>query len=719
MNFPGSLKTLCYLLLFTLTACGGGGGGSSAGTGGGGGTPLQTLTMQESQRYFPLNDGNLWVSQEQDTFNGAVTASFTRVSQRAGSKLVGGVVSSVISVTELPFGTVYENYLIKDTSGITANGSNAVSNPSPAAIGSYRLVSFPIQIGAAFRQIDKKGIDYGWDLDGDGINEKLDITADVVVRGIEAVTTAAGSFPSCLRLETTVTETMTYSGNGARITATGVETTWYAQDIGPVKMVTSISGNGQSSQTTEDLTGYLVDGHSSRLSLQVTPATATINAGATTQFSATLLDATNNALITIPATWASSDTSVATVDATGLATGVKAGTATITPWVGGVAGPSATLAVQFVAFKAGAGYPGPASIPSFACGNSALGDLNGDGRNDVVVMESNGGSRILVYYQNSAGTLDAPQVITTTLSLRGIAIRDVNNDGLADLVVSGNSTTASSGWLGRVVVYRQNPTTHTFDSPQEYTLSTNTAGALAIADLNSDGLPDIVVSSAGSSGNGLISFLFQGTGGSLGTEYVYTAVPIVAGGEIHVADMNSDGRNDIVVQSGYKQLAVIKQLSPGIFSTTPDFYTVTTSYWPYFSSFALGDLNGDGRVDIAVADPGNSGNVNMFLQNSTGTLSGPSLLQFSFNVQDEVKIADMDGDGLNDIIILSYGNVVQILLQPSTHIFKNVQTFSLPTLSEGGTVVHQAMSIGDVTGDGLPDVVASWSNEGVFVLPRR
>lgn len=700
------LKCICLVVVFALTGCGGGGGG---------GTTTQTLTLQESQRYFPFNDGNLWVSQEVDTFNGAIMVSFTRVSQRAGTKLVGGVLSSVMSVAELPLGSVYEDYLIMDTNGITTNGTNRISNPVSAAIGPYRLVNFPIQIGATFRQINKTGLDSGLDFDGDGINEKFDITTDVTVRGIEAITTAAGSFPNCLRLETTVTEAMTYSRNGAKISASGADTTWYAQDIGPVKRVTSISGSGQVSQVTEELTGYLVDGRSSRLNLQVTPAMATINTGATAQFSVTLLDTTNTSLMTVPAVWTSDNTAIATVDTTGLATGIKAGTAILTPSVGGVAGPPATLNV-LLGFSPSVNYPVPAGVTNFWCADTAIGDLNGDGRIDVAVREGNGSSRILVYLQNASGALNSAQVITTTLSLTGIAIWDINNDGLADLVVSGNSITASSGWLGRVVVYRQNPTTHTFDSPQEYTLSTNTAGTMEIADLNSDGLPDIIVASAGSA-NGLLSFLFQGAGGTLGPESVLSSVPVYAGAEVHVADMNGDGRNDIVVQSDLKQLAVIRQTAVGVYSTSPDLYSVQTSYWSFFKSFALGDLNGDGRIDIAVADPGNSGYLNIFLQSAAGSLSGPILQNISSSVMDEVKIADMNGDGLNDIIIMSYGNSVQILLQSANHTFPNIQSFFVPTQSSGGTQFHQAVAIGDVTGDGLPDFIESWYLEGVYVLP--
>jgi len=111
--------------------------------------------------------------------------------------------------------------------------------------------------------------------------------------------------------------------------------------------------------------------------------------------------------------------------------------------------------------------------------------------------------------------------------------------------------------------------------------------------------------------------------------------------------------------------------------------------------------------------------LNIFLQNTTGTLTAPTLIDFTGSTQDEVKIADIDGDGLNDILFLSCGYQVMVLRQSATHTFHNYQTYYLPTQSEGGTVIHQAMTVGDVTGDGLLDVIASWSSEGIFVLPRR
>ena len=707
-----SLAILSVLALINLliTSCGGKNENDS--------TATRIINTQESQRYFPLTDGNVWVSRITNVVDGSTTASYTSVSQRTGTRLIGNAITLVMSNTDLPSLSMSENYLVRDNSGLMIYGSNNPADAIYTALLPYRLLSFPIQVGARFQQVNKTGLDYGRDLDGDGKNESIDISATAFVRGFETVTTAVGTFQNCLRIDTNVTETLTSSSNGATITVTGIETDWYAQDIGPVKQTIAYSGNGKNSVMTEELTGYMVDGHSAGLSLRSSSTQTSINTGATAQVSATLYSE-NTALMSIPAAWVSDNTTIATVDSSGLVTGNKSGNVTLTPMVGGVAGQPTTVTV-LIDFSRVVNYPAPTVIPSsyFYCGDSALGDLNGDGRNDIAVLESSG-SRVLVYYQKTNGSLDTPQVITTPLSVSGIAIRDINNDGYADLIISGSSKTATSGWLGRVMIYRQNPVTHVLDPPLEYVLSTNTAGTLAIADLNNDGLPDIIVASANSSGNGILSFLFQEAGGTLKAETRYTSVPVMPGGEVHAADMNSDGLNDIVVQSGNKQLAVIKQTSPGVYSTFPDYYTIQTSYWPYFNSFALGDLNGDGRADIVVADPGNSGKINIFLQNSSGGIDGPTLVDGAYLGQGEVKIADIDGDGLNDIIVYSGGYVVDIYLQSSNHTFMNYQNFFLPTQSEGGTNIHQAMVIGDVTGDGLPDIVTSWLDEGVYVLSRR
>lgn len=450
------------------------------------------------------------------------------------------------------------------------------------------------------------------------------------------------------------------------------------------------------------------------VSLAVTPQGPSIDKGATQQLTAMGTFADGMTLdISTSATWTSSAPAVATVDSRGLVTGLAGGSALITAASGTV---QDSTTVKVVAdFGPAAKYPVGSS--GVYLGNTAIGDLNRDGRNDVAAIEGyNSRNRIVVYYQSADHTLGTPQIITTDLSLRGVAIADVNNDGLAELIVAGNATSGASP-LGRVYVYAQDPVTHALGAPQQYTLSTSSVAGMAIADLNYDGLPDIVVSGGGSAGTAVVSLLFQGPTGTLASEATYTGVSVYNGGELHVADMNYDGLNDIVLQSDAKQLAVIKQVSPGQFSTSPDYYMVQTSYWSEFYSFALGDLNGDGRTDVAVADPGNDSDLNIFLQDNSGHLTGPTVQTVSYAGQDEIHIADVNGDGRSDIIMITGGSYVEIMHQTADHAFPDIIGYGLPTDSTGGTPIHQAISIGDVTGDGLPDIVTTWF-DAVYVLPH-
>lgn len=358
-------------------------------------------------------------------------------------------------------------------------------------------------------------------------------------------------------------------------------------------------------------------------------------------------------------------------------------------------------------------YPNPSS--SLALGDTAIGDLNGDGRNDVVAIQgANNSGKLLIYYQNASGKLDSPIVMDLSIETRGVAIADVNNDGKADLVVSGLSKNAYSGWPGRIVVFLQDPATGQLLPPHEYPVSSSYIFNVAVADLNSDGRNDIVVMAPQVGITGNLSIFIQNAAGSLNPEVVYDKASIMFGGEIHVADMDNDGSNDIVVQSGSKEFTVIRQTAPGVFSSTPAVYKVQTSYWPDFNAFALGDVNGDGRIDVVTVDPGNSGYLNIFLQNSQGTLDQSTLLQPEGPFG--VKIADFTGDGLNDILFDVSGGLV-VLPQQANHTFGPSTYYSYPAISYGGSPVHQALSIGDVTGDGHLDALLTWSDEGLFVFP--
>ncbi len=365
-------------------------------------------------------------------------------------------------------------------------------------------------------------------------------------------------------------------------------------------------------------------------------------------------------------------------------------------------------------------------------GKTAVGDLNGDGLNDAVTMEAGGfGQRLLIYYQNLTGRFDAPVVHTLPDTyIRSIALGDLNGDGASDLVVSGLSISSLSGYMGRALILYQDPVAGTLSFPgTELIVSSNTVGSLVVADLNADTRQDLAVlgSWEQTPGMGNIALFYQNSLGGMETEQLYMSTPVDFTGELLAADMDDDGGLDLVLKSAPLQLAVIRQdatQTPPL-SATPDFYTVQTSYWGSFDAFALADLNGDRRTDIAVIDPGNNGNLNLFYQNLSGTLDGPTLSTQPFTPPYGLEAADIDLDGrielLGDLVSPSFdpatGGQVFVFESNSSPPFSSYAVYEFGTVSGGGSAIHDALSIGDVTGDGYEDAVVTWADEGLYVLP--
>jgi FG-GAP-like repeat/FG-GAP repeat len=258
-----------------------------------------------------------------------------------------------------------------------------------------------------------------------------------------------------------------------------------------------------------------------------------------------------------------------------------------------------------------------------------IGDLNGDGNPDLVVADLSPEGNAIVLLQNAAapGTFMKPVDLPTGNYTSGVAVGDLNGDGKPDIVAA---TYDSNGNNGAVYIFFQNPATPgAFLAPVSYPAGAQPQ-AVKIADVNGDGLPDIVVANygPGSDGTGMsgVTVLLQDAAhpGTFLAPVSY-ATPFGAV-DVAVADVNGDGRPDLVVASlGPAPTGAVSVLLQS--STQAGTFTAAAVY-PGFGhplGVAVADLNGDGHPDIAVAD-GTTATVMFQVANQPGTFQDPVIV---------------------------------------------------------------------------------------------
>lgn len=267
----------------------------------------------------------------------------------------------------------------------------------------------------------------------------------------------------------------------------------------------------------------------------------------------------------------------------------------------------------------------------------ALGDLNGDGRLDVIAARH---TDLGILYQNAAGTLDPVQPLPTTKAGNeaAVALADLDGDGRLDIVAAGGNTD--------VDVWYQ--TAHGLAGPRNYACPAVYYQNIAVADLDGDGHPDVALAGSGASSGCLLR---QAPGGFA------PSTPLAFGQYVEamaVGDLTGDGRADIFVVGGGNKPMSYAGLSTQSASGMLGSFQWMSSY-DIPGDVLVADVDEDGRGDAVVVHTGWNA-IGLYRQTASGTLGQEELVPFAYinGGTNRMAIGDIDGDGHPDIAVVDY-----------------------------------------------------------------
>lgn len=325
----------------------------------------------------------------------------------------------------------------------------------------------------------------------------------------------------------------------------------------------------------------------------------------------------------------------------------------------------------------------------------AVADLNSDGAPDLVGLHLGTasimvrlGSPIVTPYLFAAG-----QTFATGPHPVAIAIIDLNHDAKLDCVLAHGGIPCMSVLWGNG--------DGTFGIVRQYPTQWSPYG-VAMGDLDRDGLPDLVVSHLGGSSIAVLKGL--GTG-AFGPPVIH---PVGVGPLIvELADMNGDSWLDLISNSdGDHSLSIRLANGDGTFGPRMDYATGAVR------PFAIGDLDGDGDLDVATAKD----QISILRGNGDGTLQAPVEVG-AIREPWSVAVADVSGDGALDLIVVGSDpsgpppcpGYVSVLLGNGDATFG-----ARSDLCAG--LDPRSVAIADLNGDARPDLAVADAGSNVVAV---
>ena len=270
-------------------------------------------------------------------------------------------------------------------------------------------------------------------------------------------------------------------------------------------------------------------------------------------------------------------------------------------------------------------------------------DLNGDGRPDVAYYGEP--KELVVQFNQGTNGWSAPKrwpLDDGLLDQNGLASGDLNGDGRTDLLLLAENS----------IYFLAQTTNHALAEPEKISYS-GTVRAIQVLDIDGDGREDLLLVNWDSPNP--FRFRLQNEAGQLGPEIHFTLPPIRSFWADDLDGDHKTEVVTIAQKSGRAEISTFRRrpadplsgaFKEGQFQVLPLGKTTKAR-----RGLVWADINGDRLPDLLVAEP-ESGQLTVFLQKSDGTLAAPKTFPTLTGIGD-IAVADWDGDGRPEIFLLS------------------------------------------------------------------
>jgi hypothetical protein len=363
--------------------------------------------------------------------------------------------------------------------------------------------------------------------------------------------------------------------------------------------------------------------------------------------------------------------------------------------------------------------PGSFSTPSNSVTGSPegidIGDIDGDGKPDIVVSNSNNNTVSILANKTSSGSSlasFAPKVDLSTGSgsaPKNIALADLDGDRRLDIITSNINN-------GTISIFRNISTPGTINGSSFGSRVNISVGGIPtdvkVSDINGDGKPDIAVLNAATSAISILRNISNLGSITTGSFLAKVDFSVGAGPELlEIADLDGDNKPDLIASNSFddtfsvlQNISTSDEISSASFLPKIDF---PTGNFP--TGIAVGDLDGDGKKEIVISNYVIDNTLSIF----KNVIANGLITQNSFSARVNfitgsapygIELADVDGDGKLDIVDSNNsGSTVTVFINQAIAGQLNSSSFSAG-IDFNADLNLGLMAIADLTSDGKPEI---------------